>query len=229
MKTNKRYLLLLGTLVLLVSSSYAQFTQTVKLYYVDAIRVQNGLKKVIAKSQQVYGTGGGGGGIGDYVEGTITTGAGNGLNFLDCTVELTSITGDTANGSAQLYIFTSQRDREVTLTKGNSDLIDNYRVRVDKVDPKRQEADITIRVAGNTGQSIGNGQHPPGKVSISADTKTNSVTISTGYQVDLNNLLLWVKLWDQPQNQSLTAYNYNPPAYLLQPKESVSTTAQKKE
>lgn len=227
MKVNKSYLLLLGMLALIVQSSYAQFTQTKKLYYVDAARVKKALKLVIAKSQQFYGyTGNIGGGVGDYIQGTITIGAGNGLTFRDCTVELTDLQGDTTNPTARLYIYDSQRDREVSLTKGNSDLMDNYRIQLDNVDFRRQEADITIRQASAQVQSSGRGLHPPGRVNITADTQNNTITITTDYQIDLTNLLLWVNLWDQAKYESHTDYNYRPPAYLLQPNESTSTTEQ---
>jgi len=226
MKYRNRNLFLLITLFFFIAPFvFAQYTQTIHLNYINADRVERGLKKVISYSQQVFG-GGNSGNVGDYVNGTISAGAGNGLTFLDVTVELITIEGDTANPSARLYIFTPTRDREVTMSKGNSELVDNYRVRLDNADKDRGEAEITIRLAGNFGSNIGGGQHPPGKVSIKADSKTSTIIISAAYPSDLQNLVGWVQLWDIPNNKDNTDYGYNPPAYLLNPRKSTSTTAQ---
>ena len=216
------------TLFLIGQATFAQFSQTIHLNYANAEKVRKALLKVIAYSQQVFGGGGYSGNVGDYVEGAITSGSGNGLTFQDITVELIDISGDTISGSARLYIFTSQRDREVTLSKGNSDLVDNYRVRVDRIDPRRQKADITIRQVGNGVANVGRGQHPPGRVIVTADQSRALVTITADYQSDLQNLVGWVMLWDQPKNQDYTDYNYQPPAYLLQPNQSISTVIQKR-
>jgi hypothetical protein len=220
---------LIAVFFLFVPSVFAQYNQTIHLNYINADRVERGLKRVIAYSQQVMGGGSSGGNVGDYVNGTISAGAGNGLTFLDVTVELISLEGDTANPSARLYIFTPTRDREVTMSKGNSELVDNYRVRLDNADKNRGEAEITIRLAGNgggVGINTGNGQHPAGKVSVKADSKTATITISAAYPTDLQNLAGWVQLWDIPANKDYTDNSYNPPAYLLNPGKSISTTGQ---
>lgn len=192
------YIFLLGFLVLLPLAGYAQYRQTIRLNYLEPSCVERGLNKVIAKSQEVYGTGGAGG-AGDYYEGSISPGAGNGIVYKDITVELTTLEGDTANPSARLYLFSSQRDREITLSRNNSELFDNYRVRVDKIDYRRKSVDVTIRqVGGSLSSTPSGGLHPPGLVSIQSDNRNSSISISADYQVDLANLIEWVKYWDQP-------------------------------
>jgi hypothetical protein len=185
-----RWFVFMGTPV------FAQYSQTVYLKYLDAACVQKGLNKVIAYSQEVYGTGGKGG-TGEYMDGTISQGAGNGLSFKDVTVELVSVEGDTTNPSARLYIFSRQRDREVTLSRGNSELFDNYRVRVNTIDIERKEVQLTIRLTGAaTTPSLG--LHPPGRVNVTADVKNATVSISADYAIDLQTLAQWVEYWDQP-------------------------------
>ena len=183
-------------LLFVAAPVFAQNNQTIYLKYLDAACVQKGLTKVIAYSQEVYGTGGKAG-SGEYLDGTISQGAGNGLAFKDMTVELVSVEGDTTNPSARLYIFSRQRDREITLSKGNSELFDNYRVRVNTIDFDRKEVQLNIRQTGAATAPSG-GLHPPGRVSVSADVKNATVTISADYAIDLQTLAQWVEYWDQP-------------------------------
>lgn len=228
MRSKKLFLLLVSIVFLITQSSFAQYSQTIHLNYVSANRIEQALHRVIKYSQQVFPGWESSGSVGDYVTGTIFIGPGNGLTFRDVTVELISITGDVTNGSARLYIYDLQRDREVTLTQGNSELVDNYRVRVDKIDPRKQQADITIRLAGNgVGVSAGAGQHPPGRVIISSDLNAATVTITADYQSDLQNLVGWVQKWDVAANADNTDYSYQPPAYLLHPNQAVDTTGKK--
>jgi len=107
----------------------------------------NSLRNVINQILQESRGGSGGGQAGSYVTGVISVGAGNGLVFMDCTVELNGVEGDTTTPSARLYIYTPLRDREVTLAKNNSELVDNYRIRVTDAWVDRQEAEIEIRLA----------------------------------------------------------------------------------
>ena len=120
----------------------------------DPENLRNVINQIIQESR----SSGGGGASGSYVTGVITVGAGNGLVFLDCTVELIEVTGDTTTPQARLYVYTPIRDREVTLSKGNSELIDQYRVRVVTADKDRQEAEIEVRLAQNqsTQNSVNN-------------------------------------------------------------------------
>ena len=126
-------------------------SKIVVIRHADPNNLKNTLNQIIQESRAGSSAGGVTSGAGNYVTGVITPGAGNGLSFLNTTVELVDITGqDTANAQARLYIYTPNRDREVTLSRGNSDLVDNYRVRLVSVDPKKQEAEIEIRQVGNT-------------------------------------------------------------------------------
>jgi type II secretory pathway component GspD/PulD (secretin) len=122
------------------------------IHNADPDNLRNVINQIIQESRS---SAGGGGTVGDYVDGTISEGAGNGLTFLDVTVELIDVNG--ANG-ARLYIYTPTRDREVTLTVGNSELVDEYRVRLIKVNVPQKEADIEIRLASFTAQNraVGN-------------------------------------------------------------------------
>ncbi len=123
----------------------------------DPDNLRNVINQIIQESRSSGA--GGGGTVGDYVDGTISEGAGNGLTFLDVTVELIAVNG--TNG-ARLYIYTPTRDREVTLTVGNSELVDEYRVRLIKVDVPQKEAEIEIRLASFTAQNraLGNFNTP---------------------------------------------------------------------
>jgi type II secretory pathway component GspD/PulD (secretin) len=128
-----------------------------KVYQIKNADPEN-LRNVINQIIQESRSSSGGGAAGSYVNGVITVGAGNGLVFMDCTVELNAVEGDTTTPSARLYIYTPLRDREVTLTKGNSELVDEYRVRVISADFDKQEAEIEIRLASFAAQqrSMGN-------------------------------------------------------------------------
>jgi len=121
----------------------------------DPENLRNVINQIIQESRA---GGAGGGAAGSYVTGVISVGAGNGLVFMDCTVELNAVEGDTTNPQARLYIYTPLRDREVTLSKGNSELVDEYRVRLIDADYDRQEAEIEIRLASFAAQqrSMGN-------------------------------------------------------------------------
>jgi len=194
----KKIIITFLLLILLPIYVFAQYSQTIRLNYLDPSRVQKGLNKVIAKSQEVYGGGVTGGG-GDYYSGNISQGTGNGLSWRNVTVELLSIEGDTTNPTARLYIYSQLRDREVTLSKNNSELFDNFRIRLDGVDQRRNTADITIRQVGGSIDSIPTGGlHPPGRVNVQIDVRNSSVTITADYQIDLKNLVDWVHYWDQP-------------------------------
>jgi hypothetical protein len=185
-------------LMLLPIYVFAQYSQTIRLNYLEPARVQKGLHKVIAKSQEVYGVGVSGGG-GDYYSGSISQGTGNGLSWRNITVDLLSVERDTTNPSARLYIYSPQRDREITLSKNNSELFDNFRIRLDGVDQRQNTADITIRQVGGSIDTIpASGLHPPGRVNVQIDTRNSSVTITADYQIDLKNLVDWVHYWDQP-------------------------------
>ena len=69
---------------------------------------------------------------------------------------------NTANPSARLYIYTTTRDREVTLTPGNSELVDQYRVRLISADIDQQEADVEIRLASFASVQRSLGVQAPG-------------------------------------------------------------------
>ena len=123
-------------------------SKIVNIRHADPNNLRNILNQIIQESRMGSTGSSARGQMGDYVTGIITPGAGNGLIFLTATVELVNIIGqDTATAQAQLYIYTPQRDQEVTLSKGNSTLVDAYRIRLLSVDPKRQEAGVEIRLA----------------------------------------------------------------------------------
>ncbi len=120
------------------------------LHHADPNNLRNVINQIVQESHA--GTAGtGSSNVGNYVTGVITSGAGNGLTFLDVTVELITVTGSTTNPSARLYIYTPTRDREVTLTVGNSELVDQYRVRLISANSRSQEAEVEIRLASTAG------------------------------------------------------------------------------
>lgn len=125
-------------------------SKIITIHHADPNNLRNLINQIIQESRA--GTSGANGAkTGDYVTGVISAGAGNGLTFLDVTVELITVTGDTTNPSARLYIYTPTRDREVTLTIGNSELVDQYRVRLISANSRNQEAEIEIRLASFSG------------------------------------------------------------------------------
>ncbi|MEM3041759.1 MAG: secretin N-terminal domain-containing protein, partial [Nitrososphaerota archaeon] len=193
-----------------------------KINHVDPSRLQATIRQLLQESR---GIGLGGlGGMGAWIEQTITPGSEGALTWQDLYVELTQLSGDTANPVARIYILVTStgRDRERDFRRGESERVDNYRVRVKDIRLEAQEVDIEIRVVGLPGVTPGAlapgvampgvpsvtvpaapaPAIPPtpqvGRVTMRVDSQTNSLIVMAEDPADLDMISEWIEKLDQP-------------------------------
>ena len=139
----------LGQLKSQNSTGLSMQSQLIPIRHADPDKLRNTLNQILQEQRSGSGANPVNPPAGNVLTGTIIQGADNGLSMGDIHVNLVEIIGnDTTNNQAKLYLYTPQRDRDVTLSKGSSELMDYWRVRVLNIDPVKQEVEIEIRTVG---------------------------------------------------------------------------------
>lgn len=167
-----------------------EILQIFKIRHVDVDKLKNLITQLLQESMTRYPKAQ----PLPYTTSRITPGAGNGINFYGCIVELINVFGtNESDATARLYIFSSQRDTEVELKKGASTRFENFRIRVTQIDLKKNEAEIEIRALAGVGYAPWQRN-----ISIKADKNTNSIIVIADNQSDLDRVAEWINMLDRP-------------------------------